>query len=78
MATRALCDPLDSVTSAELVQADGQHIASARRMSMYTEIVTDHLTHQRNVGTMDDADGISEVGNPVYRRHDDLLYQSER
>ena len=32
-------------------------------MALYSEIVMDHFMHPRNVGTIDGADGVGEVGN---------------
>jgi nitrogen fixation protein NifU and related proteins len=32
---------------------------------MYTEKVMDHFEHPRNVGTIDNPDGIGKQGNPV-------------
>jgi len=32
---------------------------------MYTELVMDHFSDPRNVGEVEDPDGVGEVGNPV-------------
>ncbi len=32
---------------------------------MYTDIVMDHFSNPRNVGEIEDADGVGQIGNPV-------------
>jgi nitrogen fixation protein NifU and related proteins len=33
--------------------------------SQYNDIVIDHFTHPRNMGEIEDASGVAEVGNPA-------------
>jgi len=32
---------------------------------MYTDLVMDHFANPRNVGEIEDADGVGQIGNPV-------------
>ena len=32
-------------------------------MALYSEVVMDHFMHPRNVGVIEDADGVGQVGN---------------
>jgi nitrogen fixation NifU-like protein len=32
---------------------------------MYSDVVMDHFTNPRNVGEIEDADGVGQIGNPV-------------
>ncbi len=32
-------------------------------MALYSEILRDHFTHPRNVGVIENADGVGQVGN---------------
>lgn len=34
-------------------------------MAQYSDVVMNHFTNPRNVGEIEDADGVGEVGNPV-------------
>src|SRR3974377_1662691 len=37
----------------------------ANNMPVYSDMVMDHFMHPRNVGEIENPDGVGEVGNPV-------------
>jgi nitrogen fixation NifU-like protein len=43
---------------------------------VYSDMVMEHFNNPRNVGVIENADGVGEVGNPVCDHIDDIKFQT--